>query len=57
MLTLDDRFEAIIAGAVPEAKMRPYQEPDPKAPVPAEVPGEGVPAEGEPEEEEGSGLS
>lgn len=52
MLTLDDRFEAIIADAMPEAKMRPYQEPDPEAPVPAGEPGGEVPAETEPKEEE-----
>lgn len=43
MLTLDEQFEAIVAGATPEAKMRPMEEPIPK---------EGVPEETEEEKEE-----
>ncbi|MFL1376670.1 MULTISPECIES: hypothetical protein [unclassified Nocardiopsis] len=52
MLTLDDRFEAIVADVMPDAKMRPYQEPDPEGPVPAGEPDGDVPAEEEPKEEE-----
>ncbi|MDE3724482.1 hypothetical protein PWG71_24080 [Nocardiopsis sp. N85] len=63
MLTLDDRFGAIVADGMPEAKMRPYQEPDPVAPapaypepdpvapVPAEEPRQGMPVEEVPKEE------
>ncbi len=53
MLTLDDRFEEIVADAMPEAKMQPYREPEPEPvkPVPAEHPEEGVPAEEKPAEE------
>ncbi|MFY7069974.1 hypothetical protein ACOQFV_29295 [Nocardiopsis changdeensis] len=53
MLTLDDRFEEIVADAMPEAKMQPYREPEPEPvkPVPAERPDEGVPAEEKPAEE------
>ncbi|WP_306369550.1 hypothetical protein [Nocardiopsis sp. CC223A] len=52
MLTLDDRFEAIIADAMPEAKMVPVQEPEPEPEksVPADV----LPAEGAPAEEKSS---
>lgn len=52
MLTLDDRFEAIVADMVPEAKMRPFEEPDPGSPVPAAEPAGDTPAEEEPKEEE-----
>ena len=42
MLTLDERFEAIVAGVTPEAKMQPMEEPTPK---------EGAPKEAEEEKE------
>ncbi|MFD6095028.1 hypothetical protein ACFVWN_09440 [Nocardiopsis flavescens] len=51
MLTLDDRFEALVADAVPQAKMRPFQEPDPEVPAPVGEPVE-PPAEEVPKEEE-----
>ncbi|WP_190318452.1 hypothetical protein [Nocardiopsis listeri] len=37
MLTLDERFEAIVAGVAPEAKMRPMEEPIPKEATPNEA--------------------
>lgn len=46
MLTVDEQFEAIIAGADVTAKMHPTQEPDPSKASPAE----GQPVEGEPAE-------
>ncbi|CAL9493512.1 hypothetical protein SUDANB121_03305 [Nocardiopsis dassonvillei] len=52
MLTLDDRFEAIVADVAPGAKMRPFQEPDPQVPAPAGEPDREVPAGAEPGEEE-----
>ncbi|MFW6642181.1 hypothetical protein ACOALZ_19335 [Nocardiopsis algeriensis] len=46
MLTVDERFEALVAEIGPEAKMVPLQEPDPEKPTPAEqAPAEGAPAE------------
>jgi hypothetical protein len=36
MLTMDEQFEAIVAGAEVTAKMEPYQEPAPQEAVPAE---------------------
>lgn len=46
MLTMDEQFEAIVTDVAPAAKIRPFQEPDPTKPVPAEEkPAEGVPAE------------
>ena len=42
MLTVDERFEAIVAGVTPEAKMQPMEEPTPK---------EGAPKEAEEEKE------
>lgn len=46
MLTVDDQFEAIVAGAEVTAKMHPTQEPDPSKSSPAESqPTEGEPAE------------
>lgn len=52
MLTVDEEFEAIVADIAPEAKISPYQEPDPTNPTPAEdVPVESAPAEDKPVEE------
>ncbi len=48
MLTVDEEFEAIVAGDLREVradKMQPYQEPDPSKPVPAAPPVESAPAE------------
>jgi hypothetical protein len=58
MLTVDEAFEAIVAGVAPEAKAVPYQEPSPVNPVPAEAspekaaPAEAVPAEEKPAQED-----
>ncbi|WP_285734561.1 hypothetical protein [Nocardiopsis sp. ATB16-24] len=55
MLTVDDRFEAIVADVSREVradKMQPYQEPDPTKPAPAEEkPGQSTPAEEKPTQE------
>ena len=40
MLTVDEQFEAIIAGAEITAKMGPVREPDPKESSPSEEPDE-----------------
>lgn len=37
MLTVDEQFEAIVAGVTPEAKMRPMEEPTPKEAAPKEA--------------------
>lgn len=37
MLTVDEQFEAIVAGATPEAKMQPMEEPIPKESAPKEA--------------------
>ena len=36
MLTVDERFDAIVSGVTPEAKFDPFQEPTPRESVPAE---------------------
>ncbi|MFE1169983.1 hypothetical protein [Nocardiopsis sp. NPDC058789] len=36
MLTVDERFDAIVSGVTPEARIDPFQEPTPKESVPAE---------------------
>lgn len=36
MLTVDERFEAIITGVAPQAKLRPVQEPEPRESTPKE---------------------
>ncbi len=52
MLTVDEEFEAIVADVVPEAKLSPFQEPDPTKLAPAEEkPVESAPAEDKPVEE------
>lgn len=52
MLTVDEEFEAIVADVVPEAKLSPFQEPDPTKLAPAEEkPVESAPAEEKPVEE------
>lgn len=43
MLTVDEQFEAIVAGATPGAKLQPMEEPTPK---------EGAPKEAEEKQEE-----
>ncbi len=50
MLTVDERFEAIIADVTPQAKMNPLREPDPEKAVPVEQ----KPVETAPEQEKPS---
>lgn len=50
MLTVDEQFESIVAGAEVTAKMHPTQEPDPSKSSPAES----QPAESEPAEKKTS---
>jgi hypothetical protein len=50
MLTVDERFEAIIADATPVARMNPLREPDPEQRPPAEQ----KPVESAPEQEKPS---
>ncbi|WP_433702205.1 hypothetical protein [Nocardiopsis sp. CA-288880] len=50
MLTVDERFEAIIADATPVAKMNPLREPDPEQRIPVEQ----KPVESAPEQEKPS---
>ncbi|WP_197285863.1 hypothetical protein [Nocardiopsis sp. NRRL B-16309] len=54
MLTVDERFEAIVADVAPDAKMVPFQEPtDPEKSAPAEgAPEETAPAEEKPGKDE-----
>ncbi|MFD6950504.1 MULTISPECIES: hypothetical protein [unclassified Nocardiopsis] len=53
MLTVDEEFEAIVADAAPEAKIRPFQEPDPTKSAPAEEqPAQDAPVEEKPAQEE-----
>lgn len=52
MLTVNEQFEAIVAGAEVTAKLRPYQEPNPVQGSPSEEkPAEAAPAEEKPSEE------
>ncbi|WP_170293744.1 MULTISPECIES: hypothetical protein [Nocardiopsis] len=52
MLTWDEEFEAIVADVAPDAKISPFQEPDPTKSAPAEEqPAESAPAEEKPAEE------
>ncbi len=52
MLTVDEEFEAIVADVAPEAKLSPFQEPDPSKPAPAEEkPAESAPGEEKPSQE------
>jgi len=50
MLTVDERFEAIIADVTPQAKMNPLREPDPEKVAPVEQ----KPVETAPEQEKPS---
>lgn len=52
MLTVDEQFEAIVAGDVRADKMSPYREPEPDKSAPAEEkPQETAPAEEKPGED------
>ncbi|MFJ9558032.1 hypothetical protein ACIRPH_29865 [Nocardiopsis sp. NPDC101807] len=53
MLTVDERFEAIIADAIPAARMNPLREPDPEQRTPVEQkPAESAPEQEKPSQEE-----
>ena len=52
MLTVDERFEAIIADVTPAAKMNPLREPDPEKALPVEQqPVETVPEQEKPSQD------
>ena len=52
MLTVDERFEAIVADVTPAAKMNPLREPDPEKALPVEQqPVETVPEQEKPSQD------